>query len=97
MADGGDPDPLEERKRERKRELEQRLSSEFNLIRDRRTQAHFADPSAPGANGQPPATPTGNPKNLVGLSLSGGGVRSASFNLGVIQAFYEHGLLRFVD
>ena len=36
-------------------------------------------------------------KNLVGLALSGGGIRSASFNLGVLQAFYRSGLLRFVD
>jgi len=36
-------------------------------------------------------------KTLVGLTLSGGGIRSASFNLGLLQAFYQHGLLRFVD
>ncbi len=35
--------------------------------------------------------------DLVGLALSGGGVRSASFNLGLIQAMYESGLLRDVD
>lgn len=34
---------------------------------------------------------------LVGLALSGGGMRSASFNLGLLQAFYSRGLLRFVD
>jgi len=33
----------------------------------------------------------------VGLALSGGGVRSAAFCLGVIQAFHKFGLLRFVD
>lgn len=33
----------------------------------------------------------------VGLALSGGGVRSGAFNLGVIQAFDAHGLLREVD
>ena len=36
-------------------------------------------------------------KNLVGLALSGGGVRSASFNLGVLQAFLRRGLLKYVD
>jgi hypothetical protein len=35
--------------------------------------------------------------DLVGLALSGGGVRSASFNLGLLQAFYRHGLIRHVD
>ena len=34
---------------------------------------------------------------LVGLSLSGGGIRSASFSLGLIQSFYETGLLRQID
>jgi hypothetical protein len=37
------------------------------------------------------------PRDLVGLSLSGGGNRSASFNLGLIQALYERGLLRHID
>ncbi len=35
--------------------------------------------------------------NLVGLALSGGGIRSATFNLGVLQAFAEAGFLRGVD
>lgn len=35
--------------------------------------------------------------SLVGLALSGGGVRSAAFNLGVLQAFFSNGLLRSID
>lgn len=34
---------------------------------------------------------------LVGLALSGGGMRSASFNLGVLQALHERGVLSRVD
>lgn len=34
---------------------------------------------------------------FVGLALSGGGVRSATFNLGVLQAFATHRALRVVD
>ncbi|HSS52247.1 MAG TPA: patatin-like phospholipase family protein, partial [Thermoanaerobaculia bacterium] len=34
---------------------------------------------------------------LVGLALSGGGPRSAVFNLGVLQALYRHGVFRHVD
>jgi hypothetical protein len=34
---------------------------------------------------------------LVGLSLSGGGIRSATFNLGVVQALADGDLLRQVD
>jgi hypothetical protein len=40
----------------------------------------------------------GNPESdSVGLSLSGGGVRSATFCLGLVQAFERYGLLKFVD
>lgn len=35
--------------------------------------------------------------DLVGLSLSGGGVRSASFGLGVLQSLYRNGILKHVD
>src|SRR5262249_52531523 len=36
-------------------------------------------------------------RSLVGLALSGGGIRSASFNLGLLQALYEQGQLRRAD
>jgi hypothetical protein len=35
--------------------------------------------------------------NAVGLALSGGGIRSATFSLGVVQVFAERGLLRDFD
>lgn len=35
--------------------------------------------------------------NLIGLACSGGGIRSASFNLGLLQGFARLGLLRHVD
>jgi len=34
---------------------------------------------------------------LVGLAFSGGGIRSATFNLGVLEALKENSLLRLVD
>ena len=34
---------------------------------------------------------------LIGLALSGGGIRSATFSLGVIQALVEKGQFKFVD
>src|SRR5262245_2311930 len=39
---------------------------------------------------------TGNSseKNLIGLALSGGGIRSATFSLGVLQALARHGILK---
>src|SRR6266545_4572818 len=37
------------------------------------------------------------PKDRCGLALSGGGIRSATFNLGLLQAFAQLGVLRQVD
>ena len=36
-------------------------------------------------------------KDLVGLAFSGGGIRSACFNLGLLQALHKKGVLRHVD
>jgi patatin-like phospholipase len=38
-----------------------------------------------------------HPRSLVGLAFSGGGIRSATFNLGVLQGLQEFDLLRCVD
>src|SRR5262249_33362694 len=35
--------------------------------------------------------------DLVGLALSGGGIRSAMFNMGFLQSLHASGLLRYVD
>ena len=42
-----------------------------------------------------PSTPTD--KNLIGLSFSGGGIRSATFNLGVLQGLAASHLLHKID
>jgi hypothetical protein len=39
----------------------------------------------------------GSTKDAMGLALSGGGIRSASFGLGVIQAMLEHGIMQNLD
>jgi hypothetical protein len=41
--------------------------------------------------------PLRSPQGLVGLALSGGGIRSATFNLGVLQALQRARLLTTVD
>jgi len=38
-----------------------------------------------------------NRDNLIGLAFSGGGIRSATFNLGILQALAENGLLHKFD
>lgn len=37
------------------------------------------------------------PRNLFGIALSGGGIRSATFNLGLLQGLNEVGMLRGMD
>jgi hypothetical protein len=55
--------------------------AEAEWIRTRRQAAGDGGPDAP----------------LVGLALSGGGIRSAAFNMGVLQTLSQSGLLRHVD
>jgi hypothetical protein len=42
-------------------------------------------------------SPAAEGTNAVGMALSGGGIRSATFALGVVQAFARRGILRDVD
>ena len=49
----------------------------------------------PGPAGEPWISYT--PLDRVGLAFSGGGIRSATFNLGVLKALHELGLLKHVD
>ena len=52
-------------------------------------------PETPGPAGEPWIRYT--PLDRVGLAFSGGGIRSATFNLGVLKALHELGLLKHVD
>ena len=59
------------------------IAAEHNTIKLRRTKCK---------------TEEGNPQHdAVGLALSGGGVRSATFNLGLLQALHEFDVLKKVD
>jgi len=63
------------------------------LLRDalEAQRAHHAD-------GGDHACPDPDPDlGLMGLAISGGGIRSATFNLGVLQVFAKRGLLRWFD
>ena len=53
------------------------------------------DPDVPATAAVAP--PGALPGDTVGLALSGGGIRSATFSLGVLQALAANGLLRHVD
>ncbi len=59
-----------------------------------------ATPDAPAGPTSPPEVPAAAPEeaeDLVGLAFSGGGIRSATFNLGLIQALADLRLLRAFD
>ena len=63
--------------------------AELEEIRQRRTVLNL---DTTGVDGLPSTQ-----LELVGLALSGGGIRSATFCLGVIQSLARHGILKSVD
>lgn len=64
---------------------------ELKEIQERRRRQLYIRPNrAAGRDGVPPS-------NLVGLALSGGGIRSATFCLGLLQGMHKLGLLRIFD
>jgi hypothetical protein len=65
--------------------------AELDEIRRRRAAVHLDTSALDGAS-QPAAS-----LGLVGLALSGGGIRSATISLGVIQALARQRLLKMVD
>lgn len=71
-------------------------NQELNLIASRRRAAASPSQSEP-AVAQPSHGPQDLSAELTGLALSGGGIRSAAFNLGLLQGLYDKDLLRQVD
>lgn len=59
--------------------------------------AEYADVQERRAVASETARAPGRPQNLAGISLSGGGIRSATFNLGLLQALRKQGLLQQFD
>ena len=68
------------------------LPQELDYIEDRRDAVFGGE--KPGEPYELPAPPD---RQLLGLAFSGGGIRSATFNLGVLQALHRHGVFKFVD
>jgi len=62
------------------------LQQELAQIETARNLRLERDPERPAA-----------PRSLTGLAFSGGGIRSATFNLGVLQALAQARLLRTFD
>lgn len=66
-----------------KKTYQEQLNKETALIYQRRKRHHPDHPFSTA--------------NTVGLALSGGGIRSAVFNLGLLQALENHGLFKWLD
>lgn len=82
-------------------DFERVLAAELDAIRRGRALRRGAEPAEPEE--LPDRVPAGSAiadahdARLTGLAVSGGGIRSATFNLGVIQALARLGLLRRFD
>jgi len=75
-------------------------AAELACLKRRRERARSdgyapSDPLVPATAA--PAEPGGLPGDTVGLALSGGGIRSATFSLGLLQALAANGRLRHLD
>jgi hypothetical protein len=70
------------------------LEAEWAQIRQRREVWGLRE--APSEDGEAP-DPCRPPPDLVGVAFSGGGIRSATFALGLLQGMAERGMLRTVD
>jgi MFS family permease len=68
------------------------LDYELSQVAKRREQVHQLSPSKAANNSFDP-----HQVDLVGLAFSGGGIRSATFNLGILQALATLKLLTRVD
>jgi hypothetical protein len=70
--------------------LEPAVSDRLVLAEVAEIQARRAAVNMSGCGGERPA-------EVVGLAISGGGIRSATFSLGAIQSLARHGILQQVD
>jgi predicted acylesterase/phospholipase RssA len=66
--------------------IQEMLEQEFQQVETSRSLRLDDHPQRPAAQ-----------KSLIGLAFSGGGIRSATFNLGVLQALAKKKLLRPID
>ncbi len=84
------PEPAAEAERQF---LEEVFRDEVGYVHDRRASQGLGPPPPKGGGDEDPVVPD----DLVGLAFSGGGIRSATFNLGLLQALHQCGFLRMVD
>ncbi len=66
------------------------------IVADNRAKDPDVNPALDEESSRFDARPSAD-ADLVGLALSGGGIRSATFNLGLLQALAKNGVLRLCD
>jgi hypothetical protein len=71
------------------------LQQELTQVDERRSRVLKASLSAIGAEDSPETQALR--RGLAGMGISGGGIRSATFNLGILQGLAEHGVLHLLD
>ncbi|MFQ5684304.1 MAG: hypothetical protein ACE5HC_13670 [Candidatus Binatia bacterium] len=69
----------------------------LNTVRERELEYVRARRRKNNAKAEPEAGEEDLKRNLIGLALSGGGIRSATTNLGILQALSKMGILPMVD
>lgn len=72
------------------------LAHELQAIAARRRELALPRPPIPGVDEKYDRDEAFD-AGLLGLAFSGGGIRSATFNLGVLQVLARYGLLRHID
>jgi Patatin-like phospholipase len=72
----------------------ERIASELDQLKAEKKDPDFD--KVPEAEPRPLIRP-GPRAGLVGLAFSGGGIRSATFNLGLLQSLARHNILRYCD
>ena len=82
---------------ERSVRFERVLDEEIDLIAIARRTVGIDAGDTERLTGEDGAHSRAHRASLVGLALSGGGIRSATFNLGVLQALAKHRLLARMD
>src|ERR1700694_695170 len=100
-ADSNNRQPTADKSGEKLREFEQLFRDEDALLcpgetKERRDETlKSLKTETPGPAGEPWIRYT--PLDRVGLAFSGGGIRSATFNLGILKALHELHVLKHID
>jgi hypothetical protein len=82
---------------EQPRQFADVFRAEWSEIKTRRCRCKAADDSGQEPRPAQTAPPTTPPENLAGLALSGGGIRAATFSLGLLQGLHARRLLPLFD